>query len=90
MQSLIVASHMQSSSQTRDILFYTGKKGYPSGSNGKESAGNAGDPALILWKGEKECGRAIVDKQSIEGMGGLKYGGFLICPLVIAFHWLSS
>ena len=22
--------------------------------------------------------------------GGLEYSGFLICPLVIAFHWLSS
>ena len=59
----------------------TGKKGFPSGSNGKESAGNAGDPALILWKGEKESGKAIVNKQSTEGMGVWNM-------VVFSFVWL--
>ena len=47
LQSLIVATHMQSFSETREIFFYIGKKGFPSGSNGKESACNAGDPGSI-------------------------------------------
>ena len=46
------------------LLNYSGLKGFPGGSNGKESAHNAGDPVLIPGSG----------RSSGEGNGWVLYG----------------
>ena len=63
-------------------MFYMGGMGPPGGSDGKESAGTAGDPGLIPGSGKIPCRREwqpipvfLLENSMHRGPGGLQSMG---------------